>query len=105
MQTELMNLEKRTDYNTPQGSFNNTTVNLNDLRSTGIYRLSNCYIQNGPYKIGVNVNTNYTHWIYVNVAKFDDNTIYQTVYEGDNLYGRKLWKGNCPWRRYTNTAI
>lgn len=105
MQTELMNLEKRTDYNTPQGEFNNTTVNLNDLKSTGIYRLSNCYIKNGPYNIGVNVVSDYAHYIYVNVTKFDDNMIYQTVYEGDNLYGRKLWKGNGQWHKYTNTPI
>ena len=83
MRTELMNLKKRTDYNTPQGEFNNTTVNLNNLRSTGMYRLSNCYVQNGPYP------TNNAHWIYVKVTVFDANTVYQTLYEGDNMYGRK----------------
>lgn len=44
LRTELMNLKRRVDYNSPQGSFSNTTVNINDLRSTGIYRLANCYI-------------------------------------------------------------
>ncbi|MBO3729611.1 hypothetical protein H5J37_001015 [Lactobacillus paragasseri] len=101
MRTELMNLKKRTDYNTPQGEFNNTTVNLNNLRSTGMYRLSNCYVQNGPYP------TNNAHWIYVKVTVFDANTVYQTLYEGDNMYGRK---SSSPtnwdkWYKYLNQAV
>lgn len=101
LRTELMNLKRRVDYNSPQGEFNNTTVNINDLRSTGIYRFANCYIQNGPYT------NDYAHWIYVKVTVFDTNTIYQTLYEGDNMYGRK---SSSPsdwgrWRRYLNEVI
>lgn len=101
MRTELMNLKKRTDYNTPQGEFNNTTVNLNDLRSTGMYRLSNCYVQNGPYP------TNNVHWIYVKVTVFDANTVYQTLYEGDNMYGRKSSSPSAwgQWHEYLNRPI
>lgn len=101
MRTELMNLKKRTDYNTPQGEFNNTTVNLNDLRSTGMYRLSNCYVQSGPYP------TNNAHWVYVKVTVFDADTVYQTLYEGDNMYGRKSssptnWN---QWHQYLNKTV
>lgn len=101
LRTELMNLKQRVDYNSPQGSFSNTTVNINDLRSTGIYRLANCYIQNGPYP------TNNAHWIYVKVTVFDENTVYQTLYEGDNMYGRK---SSSPtnwdkWYKYLNQAV
>lgn len=101
LRTELMNLKRRVDYNSPQGSFSNTTVNINDLRSTGIYRLANCYIQNGPYS------TNNVHWIYVKVTVFDENTVYQTLYEGDNMYGRK---SSSPtnwdkWYKYLNQAV
>lgn len=101
LRTELMNLKRRVDYNSPQGEFNNTTVNVNDFRSTGIYRFANCYIQNGPYP------TNNTHWIYLRVTVFDANTVYQTLYEGDNMYGRK---SSSPsdwgrWRRYLNEVI
>lgn len=101
MRTELMNLKKRTDYNTPQGEFNNTTVNLNNLRSTGMYRLSNCYVQNGPYS------TNNAHWIYVKVTVFDANTVYQTLYEGDNMYGRKASSTSAwgQWHEYLNRPI
>lgn len=101
MRTELMNLKKRTDYNTPQGEFNNTTVNLNNLRSTGMYRLSNCYVQNGPYP------TNNAHWIYVKVTVFDANTVYQTLYEGDNMYGRKASSISAwgQWHEYLNRPI
>lgn len=101
MRTELMNLKKRTDYNTPQGEFNNTTVNLNNLRSTGMYRLSNCYVQNGPYP------TNNVHWIYVKVTVFDANTVYQTLYEGDNMYGRKASSTSAwgQWHEYLNRPI
>lgn len=101
IRTELMNLKKRTDYNTPQGEFNNTTVNLNNLRSTGMYRLSNCYVQNGPYP------TNNAHWIYVKVTVFDANTVYQTLYEGDNMYGRKASSTSAwgQWHEYLNRPI
>ena len=101
LRIELMNLKRRVDYNSPQGEFNNTTVNINDLRSTGIYRLANCYIQNGPYP------TNNVHWIYVKVTVFDENTVYQTLYEGDNMYGRK---SSSPtnwgkWHKYLNQEV
>lgn len=101
LRTELMSLKRRVDYNTPQGEFNNTTVNVNNLRNTGIYRFANCYIQNGPYP------TNNTHWIYLQVTVFDANTVYQTLYEGDNMYGRK---SSSPtnwgqWRQYLNKPI
>lgn len=101
LRTELMNLKRRVDYNSPQGEFNNTTVNINDLRSTGIYRFANCYIQNGPYP------TNNTHWIYLQVTVFDANTVYQTLYEGDNMYGRK---SSSPtnwgkWNKYLNQEV
>ncbi len=101
LRTELMNLKRRVDYNSPQGSFSNTTVNINDLRSTGIYRFANCYIQNGPYP------TNNTHWIYLQVTVFDANTVYQTLYEGDNMYGRK---SSSPtnwgkWYKYLNQEV
>lgn len=101
LRTELMNLKRRVDYNSPQGEFNNTTVNVNNLRSTGIYRFANCYIQNGPYP------TNNTHWIYLQVTVFDANTVYQTLYEGDNMYGRK---SSSPtnwgkWHKYLNQEV
>lgn len=101
LRTELMNLKRRVDYNSPQGEFNNTTVNINDLRSTGIYRFANCYIQNGPYT------TNNTHWIYLQVTVFDANTVYQMLYEGDNMYGRK---SSIPtnwgkWHKYLNQEV
>lgn len=101
LRNELMNLKRRVDYNSPQGEFNNTTVNVNNLRNTGMYRFANCYIQNGPYK------SNYQHWIYLQVTVFDANTVYQTVYEGDNMYGRK---SSSPtnwgkWRKYLNEEV
>lgn len=101
MRTELMNLKKRTDYNTPQGEFNNTTVNLNNLRSTGMYRLSNCHVQSGPYP------TDNAHWVYVKVTVFDANTVYQTLYEGDNMYGRKSSRPSAwgQWHEYLNRPI
>lgn len=101
LRTELMNLKRRVDYNSPQGSFSNTTVNINDLRSTGIYRLSNCHVQSGPYP------TDNAHWVYVKVTVFDVNTVYQTLYEGDNMYGRKSssltnWG---QWHQYLNKTV
>lgn len=101
LRTELMNLKRRVDYNSPQGEFNDTTVNINDLRSTGIYRLENCYVQNGPYP------TNNAHWIYVKVTVFNAETVYQTLYEGDNMYGRK---SSSPtnwdkWHKYLNQEV
>ena len=62
-------------------------------------------IQNGPYKVGVNVDSDYAHSIFLRVVGFDSNTVYQTVYEGDNLYGRKLSNGTGQWHKYTNTPI
>ncbi|UOC05427.1 BppU family phage baseplate upper protein [Lactobacillus johnsonii] len=103
--TNLVNamtmFQKRIDPNTPKGSFNNQTVNINDLRETGIYRFANCHIQNGPYP------TDSAHWIYLKVTVFDVNTVYQTLYEGDNMYGRK---SSSPsdwgrWHRYLNEVI
>lgn len=101
LRTELMNLKRRVDYNSPQGEFNNTTVNINDLRSTGIYRFANCHIQNGPYP------TDNAHWIYLKVTVFDANTVYQTLYEGDNMYGRKSSSTSAwgKWHKYLNQEI
>lgn len=101
LRTELMNLKRRVDYNSPQGEFNDTTVNIDSFRNTGIYRLANCYIQNGPYP------TNNAHWVYVKVTVFDANTVYQTLYEGDNMYGRK---SSSPtnwgkWHKYLNQEV
>lgn len=101
LRTELMNLKRRVDYNSPQGEFNNTTVNIDNLRNTGIYRLANCYIQNGPYP------TNNAHWVYVKVTVFDANTVYQTLYEGDNMYGRKSYSPTNwgKWHKYLNQEV
>ena len=101
LREDMTKFQQRVDPNTPKGSFNNQTVNINDLRETGIYRLANCYIQNGPYP------TNNAHWIYVKVTVFDKNTVYQTLYEGDNMYGRK---SNSPtawgkWFKYLNQEV
>lgn len=101
LREDLTNFQQRVDPNTPKGSFNNQTVNINNLRETGIYRLANCYIQNGPYP------TDNAHWIYVKVTVFDENTVYQTLYEGDNMYGRK---SSSPtnwgkWYKYLNQEV
>lgn len=101
LRTELMNLKRRVDYNSPQGEFNDTTVNIDSFRNTGIYRLANCYIQNGPYP------TNNAHWVYVKVTVFDANTVYQTLYEGDNMYGRKSYSPTNwgKWHKYLNQEV
>lgn len=101
LRTELMNLKRRVDYNSPQGEFNDTTVNIDNFRNTGIYRLANCYIQNGPYP------TNNAHWVYVKVTVFDANTVYQTLYEGDNMYGRKSYSPTNwgKWHKYLNQEV
>lgn len=101
LREDLTNFQQRVDPNTPKGSFNNQTVNIDNLRETGIYRFANCYIQNGPYP------TNNTHWIYLRVTVFDANTVYQTLYEGDNMYGRK---SSSPtnwgkWHKYLNQEV
>lgn len=101
LREDLTNFQQRVDPNTPKGSFNNQTVNIDNLRETGIYRFANCYIQNGPYP------TNNTHWIYLQVTVFDANTVYQTLYEGDNMYGRK---SSSPtnwgkWHKYLNQEV
>lgn len=100
LRADVTNLQQRVDYSNPKATYTGTTVNINDLKSTGIYRFSNCTIQNGPYK---NANS---HWIYLKTTAFDSNTIYQTIYEGDNMYGRKCANGSWgQWRRYLTEAI
>lgn len=100
LRADVTNLQQRVDYSNPKATYTGTTVNINDLKSTGIYRFSNCTIQNGPYK---NANS---HWIYLKTTAFDANTIYQTIYEGDNMYGRKCANGSWgQWRRYLTEAI
>ncbi len=100
LRADVTDLQQRVDYSNPKANYTGTTVNINDLKSTGIYRFSNCTIQNGPYK---NANS---HWIYLKTTAFDANTIYQTIYEGDNMYGRKCANGSWgQWRRYLTEAI
>lgn len=100
LRADVTNLQQRVDYSNPKATYTGTTVNINDLKSTGIYRFSNCTIQNGPYE---NANS---HWIYLKTTAFDANTIYQTIYEGDNMYGRKCANGSWgQWRRYLTEAI
>lgn len=100
LRADVTDLQQRVDYSNPKANYTGTTVNVNDLKSTGIYRFSNCTIQNGPYK------TANSHWIYLKTTAFDANTIYQTIYEGDNMYGRKCANGSWgQWRRYLTEAI
>ncbi len=98
LRTELMNLKRRVDYNSPQGSFSNTTVNINDLRSTGIYRLANCYIQNGIYRL--------VHWIYVKVTvheiRFTDAYSRLIMCTGFMSIGTTNWD---KWYKYLNQAV
>ena len=92
--------QRRVDYSNPAGNISDTTVNLNDYRETGILKLTNCYIQNGPYK------TDNPHWIFVKITAFDGNTAYQTIDEGDNMYKRKFSSGGwSKWFKYENQAI
>ena len=92
--------QRRVDYSNPAGNISDTTVNLNDYRETGILKLTNCHIQNGPYK------TDNPHWIFVKITAFDGNTAFQTIDEGDNMYKRKFSSGGwSKWFKYENQAI
>lgn len=91
--------QHRVDYDSPSGTINNQTVDCNAYRETGIIKFVNCLIQNGPYK------TDNRHTIFLKVTNLDGQTQYQTVYEGDDLYGRKLFNGSGQWHSYTNTTI
>ena len=92
-------VNKRVDYEDPSGTINNQTVNLNNYRETGILKVVNCLIQNGPYK------SDNRHTLFLKITNLDGQTQYQTIYEGDNLYGRKLYNGSGQWHKYTNTPI
>lgn len=91
--------QRRVDYSNPAGNISDTTVNLNDYRETGILKVVNCLIQNGPYK------SDNRHTLFLKITNLDGQTQYQTIYEGDNLYGRKLYNGSGQWHKYTNTPI
>lgn len=92
--------QRRVDYSNPAGNISDTTVNLNDYRETGILKLTNCHIQNGPYQ------TDNPHWIFVKITAFDGNTAFQTIDEGDNMYKRKFSSGGwSKWFKYENQAI
>ena len=96
---EQLKVNKRVDYSSPTGTITNETVNFNDYRETGILKVVNCLIQNGPYR------SDYRHTVFLKITNLDGQTQYQTVYEGDNLYGRKLYNGSGQWHKYTNTPI
>lgn len=96
---DQLKVNKRVDYSSPAGTITNETVNFNDYRETGILKVVNCFIQNGPYK------SDYRHTVFLKITNLDGQTQYQTVYEGDNLYGRKLYNGSGQWHKYTNTPI
>lgn len=98
MQTQSL-FQRRVDYESPSGTITNDTVDFNNYRETGILKVVNCLIQNGPYK------TDNRHTIFLKVTNLDGQTQYQTVYEGDDLYGRKLYNGSGQWHKYTNTPI
>lgn len=91
--------QHRVDYDNPSGTISNDTVDFNNYRETGILKVVNCLIQNGPYK------SENRHTVFLKVTNLDGQTQYQTVYEGDNLYGRKLYNGSGQWHKYTNTPI
>lgn len=91
--------QHRVDYDSPSGTISNDTVDFNNYRETGILKVVNCLIQNGPYK------SDNRHTVFLKVTNLDGQTQYQTVYEGDNLYGRKLYNGSGQWHKYTNTPI
>lgn len=97
--TDQVKVNKRVDYNSPTGTITNETVNFNNYRETGILKVINCLIQNGPYK------SDNRHTVFLKITNLDGQTQYQTVYEGDNLYGRKLYNGSGQWHKYTNTPI
>ncbi|WP_279125804.1 BppU family phage baseplate upper protein [Lactobacillus taiwanensis] len=96
---DQLKVNKRVDYSSPTGTVTNETVNFNDYRETGILKVVNCLIQNGPYR------SDYRHTVFLKITNLDGQTQYQTVYEGDNLYGRKLYNGSGQWHKYTNTPI
>ncbi|MGF0085062.1 BppU family phage baseplate upper protein [Lactobacillus johnsonii] len=91
--------QHRVDYDSPSGTISDDTVDFNNYRETGILKVVNCLIQNGPYK------SDYRHTVFLKITNLDSQTQYQTVYEGDNLYGRKLYNGSGQWHKYTNTPI
>lgn len=91
--------QHRVDYDSPSGTISNQTVDCNAYRETGIIKFVNCLIQNGPYK------TDNRHTIFLKVTNLDGQTQYQTIYEGDDLYGRKLFNGSGQWHGYTNTTL
>ena len=91
--------QHRVDYDSPSGTISNDTVDFNNYRETGILKVVNCLIQNGPYK------SDNRHTLFLKITNLDGQTQYQTVYEGDNLYGRKLYNGSGQWHKYTNTPI
>lgn len=95
----LAQFQHRVDYENPSGTISNQTVDFNAYKETGILKVVNCYINNGPYK------SNYRHTVFLKITNLDGQTQYQTVYEGDNLYGRKLYNGKGQWHKYTNTPI
>ena len=92
-------VNKRVDYENPTGTINDQTIDFNNYRQTGILKVVNCLVQNGPYK------SENRHTVFLKVTNLDGQTQYQTVYEGDNLYGRKLYNGSGQWHKYTNTPI
>ena len=91
--------QHRVDYDSPSGTISDDTVDFNNYRETGILKVVNCLIQNGPYK------SDYRHTVFLKITNLDGQNQYQTVYEGDNLYGRKLYNGSGQWHKYTNTPI
>lgn len=91
--------QHRVDYDSPSGTISNDTVDFNNYHETGILKVVNCYINNGPYK------SDNRHTVFLKITNLDGQTQYQTVYEGDNLYGRKLYNGSGQWHKYTNTPI
>lgn len=91
--------QHRVDYDSPSRTISNDTVDFNNYRETGILKVVNCLIQNGPYK------SDNRHTLFLKITNLDGQTQYQTVYEGDNLYGRKLYNGSGQWHKYTNTPI
>lgn len=91
--------QHRVDYDSPSGTISNQTVDCNDYKETGIVKFVNCLIKNSPYK------ADYRHTIFLKVTNLDGQTQYQTIYEGDDLYGRKLFNGSGQWHGYTNTTL
>ena len=91
--------QHRVDYDSPSRTISNQTVDFNAYQETGILKVVNCLVQNWPYK------TDNCHTIFLKITNLDGQTQYQTVYEGDDLYGRKLYNGSGQWHKYTNTPI